>query len=166
VVTHTCWTSAKTAGGDSLGKGRGLFAVERIGQDEVVAIFGGRVIDGEELRRLPAEQRRLAFQVEETAYLLSEREGPGDWVNHSCEPNAGLRGQVVLVSRYPIEVGEEITFDYAMTDGSDYDEFGCCCGAGRCRGRVTGNDWMRPELQRRYREYFSPYLARRIRALR
>jgi len=34
-----------------------------------------------------------------------------------------------------------------------------------CRGKVTGYDWMLPELQIRYRGYFSPYLAARIASL-
>ena len=33
---------------------------------------------------------------------------------------------------------------------------------GMCRHKVTGHDWMLPELQRRYRGNFSPYLAKRI----
>ena len=34
-----------------------------------------------------------------------------------------------------------------------------------CRGKVTGNDWMLPELHLRYRGRFSPYLATRIASL-
>lgn len=60
---------------------------------------------------------------------------------------------------------EEVCFDYAMSDGSPYDEFDCTCGAADCRRRVTGNDWCRPELQQRYAGYFSPYLQRRIEQL-
>ncbi|TPW10902.1 MAG: hypothetical protein FD127_3513 [Acidimicrobiaceae bacterium] len=30
---------------------------------------------------------------------------------------------------------------------------------------MTGDDWMVPELQLRYRGHFSPYLARRIAGL-
>jgi hypothetical protein len=64
-----------------------------------------------------------------------------------------------------IGVGEEITFDYAMSDSADYDEFDCSCGTPLCRRRVTGDDWMRPDLQHRYAGWFSSYLARRIAAL-
>ncbi|MEY4174995.1 MAG: hypothetical protein RI900_2160, partial [Actinomycetota bacterium] len=51
---------------------------------------------------------------------------------------------------------------YGTCDGSDYHEFECVCGAASCRGKVTGNDWMLPELQLRLRGWFSPYLASRI----
>ena len=48
---------------------------------------------------------------------------PADFVNHSCDPNCGIVGAVLLVARRAIEAGEEICFDYAMTDSDDYDEF-------------------------------------------
>ena len=53
-----------------------------------------------------------------------------------------------------------------MSDGTTYDEFDCACGALHCRGRISGNDWKLPELQRRYKGYFSPYLQRRIERMR
>jgi hypothetical protein len=65
-----------------------------------------------------------------------------------------------------IEPGEEINFDYAMCDGTPYDEFECECGCENCRGRITGSDWARPELWEKYDGYFMPYLARRIEALK
>ena len=61
-----------------------------------------------------------------------------------------------------IQAGEEVTYDYAMSDGSSYDEFLCGCGSVHCRGRVSGEDWRQTELWQRYDGYFSPYLARRI----
>lgn len=63
---------------------------------------------------------------------------------------------------YDIAPGEEICLDYAMCDGSAYDEFECGCGSPNCRGYVSGDDWKRPELWERYKGYFSPYLQRRI----
>src|SRR5690606_33853967 len=86
----------------------------------------------------------------------------GDFVNHSCEPNAGLLGQIGLVAMRAIAAEEEICYDYAMSDGSAYDEFDCSCGMRLCRGRISGSDWSIPRRQERYRGYFSPYLQRRI----
>ena len=86
------------------------------------------------------------------------------YVNHSCEPNCGLVGANLLVAMRDIEPGEELTFDYAMSDDDDYDEFVCACGEATCRGLITGADWRRPELQVKYRGWFSNYIARRIEA--
>ena len=50
-------------------------------------------------------------------------------------------------------------------DADSYDEFDCACLADDCRGKVTGYDWMIPEVQQRYRGHFSTYLERRIAGL-
>ena len=70
----------------------------------------------------------------------------------------------MLVARRDIAPGEEICFDYAMSDTDPYDEFLCACGMEGCRGLITGADWKRPELQVRYRGWFSAYIDRKIAA--
>ena len=136
-----------------------MFATRPIERGEVLAVFGGTVHLADQLRHV---DRRLALQVEEDLYVVSSVEGPADWINHACDPNAGLRGQLSLVALRDIAAGEEITYDYATSDGSAYDEFECRCGAEVCRGRVTGQDWKIPALWERYGEHFSPYLMARI----
>jgi len=158
----TCFLSPKLEGRLRMDGSHAVYARQGVMVGERLAVWGGEVITWDTLAQLPSEVRRLTLQVEEELYLVSLQEGPGDWVNHSCNPNAGLSGQIVLVAMRDIAPGEEICFDYAMTDGSPYDEFECECGAANCRGRVTGNDWLRPELRESYAGYFSPYLQRRI----
>ena len=144
-----------------------VFACEPLQPGELVAIWSGFIVNGAKLKMLPEEMQKHTLQVEEDAYLVtSVPDEPADYINHSCNPNVGLSGQITLVAMRDIEPGEEICFDYAMSDGSPYDEFECACGATNCRGRVTGDDWRRPELWARYAGYFSPYLQRRIEALR
>ena len=139
-----------------------VVATRSFARDELLTVWGGAPIPSAALLQIPRPARRYAVQIEEDVFLLSREPSPADRVNHSCEPNAGLRGQVVLVAMAPIAAGEEVTYDYAMTDSAPYDEFECACQAPRCRGRITGGDWELPELQSRYRGYFSSYLERRI----
>ena len=82
-------------------------------------------------------------------------------LNHSCEPNLGLQGQIVFVALRDIQKDGEMTFDYAMTDDEPY-EMKCRCGAPSCRGVVSGRDWTKKEIQRRYDGYFSWFIQRRI----
>lgn len=145
--------------------GRGVFARRRISAGTVLAVWGGEVIEAERFYGLPAPERQISVQVEEQLYLVPSREGAAEWVNHSCDPNAGMLGQITLVALREIVEGEEVRYDYAMSDGSPYDEFVCHCGAVSCRKRITGEDWRRPELWERYEGHFSPYLQRRIERL-
>ena len=146
--------------------GKAVFAREVIEPGELIGVWSGRIVTAEELDELPVEIRRHTVQVEEGLYLasLSPDEAP-DFINHSCEPNAGLDGQVAIVALARILPGEEVTIDYAMCDGSPYDEFDCECGSRLCRGHVTGETWRSPVLWQRYPAIFRP-IARRIEALR
>lgn len=147
--------------------GKAVFARDVIEPGELVAVWTGRIVATDQLDELPEEIRRHTVQIEEGLYLASHApdEGP-DFINHSCEPNAGLDGQIAIVALTRIQPGEEVTIDYAMCDGSPYDEFDCACGSTICRGRVTGDDWRNPALWERYAGHFSPYLERRIKALK
>lgn len=148
-------------------KGLGVFATAPIRRDETVAAFGGFVVDRATLDTLSPERQSHSIQIDDHLFMASsEQPEPSDYVNHSCDPNTGIDGNILLVARRDIAPGDEITFDYAMSDVDDYDEFECACGTTACRRKVTGNDWMIPELQERYAGYFSSYVARRIRALR
>jgi hypothetical protein len=151
----------------ALDDGCGVFARERIRKGELVCLWGGRIVARDELDPAMPNQAQRLLQVEEGLYLLTpETLEPADCFNHSCEPNLGFTGQIGLIAMRDIEPGEELCFDYAMCDGSPYDEFECDCGSSNCRGRVTGDDWKNPELWKKYDGYFSPYLARRIELLK
>lgn len=158
----TSWLSPTCEARDKGNGHHGVFAREPIPNGDVIAVWGGDVFPRERFDALPDRLRRLSIQVEEDMFLVAMHEGPGDYVNHCCNPNAGLSGQIVLVAMRHIQPGEEICFDYAMSDGSNYDEFECHCGATVCRHTVRGTDWQNPTLWERYAGYFSPYLQRRI----
>lgn len=147
--------------------GFGLFTVAPISRDETLTVMGGVIASRAQLERLPRRYAGRTIQVEEDLYQISIRsDETADFVNHSCQPNAGIRGQVVMIAMRDIPVGEEITYDYAMSDGSSFDVFACNCGAPACRRRVTGDDWRNTNLWDLYDGYFSDYLARRIATLR
>jgi uncharacterized protein len=147
--------------------GCAVFAREKISKGELVSLWGGKILHRDQLDPAMPHFTQRILQVDEVLYLLTaEEKEPNDCFNHSCDPNLGFTGQIGLLTMRDIEAGEELTFDYAMSDGSPYDEFECHCGSADCRGKVTGDDWKLPELWLRYEGYFSPYLARRIETLR
>jgi hypothetical protein len=146
--------------------GWGVFAIQPVTAGELLATWGGHIVPGAGLASLPEETRHLTVQVEDDLYMaICGEPEAADYFNHCCDPNAGMRGQISLVAMRDISPGEEVCFDYAMTDSSPYDEFDCACGAPGCRGKVCGGDWQNPALQVRYAGYFSPYLQRKIDSL-
>ncbi len=90
--------------------------------------------------------------------------------NHSCEPNAGIKGQIFLVAMRDIEPDEEVTFDYAMclhrVEGLPPYRLECLCSYDNCRKIITDDDWKLSELQKKYDGWFSWYLQEKIDRLR
>jgi GNAT superfamily N-acetyltransferase len=165
-ATVRTWISPKAEKGvASEIEGKGLFAREPIRRDEVVAVKGGHLVDTDTLLGLPELLQQSDVQVTDELHIASLNEDEYDagmlYLNHSCEPNVGFGGNIVLVAMRDINAGEELTTDYALFD--DYDgTMTCHCGRPSCRKEIHGRDWRRPDLQRRYAGYFSWYLQQRI----
>ena len=142
--------------------GHGVFAQQSLKKGELLVVFGGVICDFDTFMNLSRNDQSLSIQVEEYLFLVPRSPGDADFVNHCCDPNAGLVGQTALVALRDIQSGEEVCYDYAMSDTTPYDEFECECGAPNCRHSITGNDWQLVELQQRYAGHFSPHVQRRI----
>ena len=95
--------------------GRGLFAKESISKGDIVVIKGGYVMTRAERDKIGEELGPSEIQVTEDLFFgptsLDEREGGMMHLNHSCEPNLGLQGQIVFVAIQDIAKDEELTFD-------------------------------------------------------
>jgi SET domain-containing protein len=145
--------------------GRGLFATAPIEVGEVVAIKGGHIVDSAALADLPSHLQNSEVQVAEGFHLVALSDDEYELVmlflNHSCEPNVGFAGNIVLVAMRAVDAGEELTTDYALFDTS-LGEMACRCGRPSCRRTISGTDWKLPQLQAGYAGYFSSYVQRRI----
>jgi hypothetical protein len=132
--------------------GLGVFARRELLPGEIILTLGGPIIDfAETKRRGPREC--MAIQIGPDRYL--DTQPPGVFVNHSCEPNAGIRKNRQLVALQPIHQGQEIRYDYSTTMEEHSFTMQCLCGALTCR------EWIRDfsTLPRPLRER---YLARNI----
>lgn len=90
----------------------------------------------------------LYLQVGADRYILPRP--PSLYVNHCCDPNAGIRDLTELVALRRIGVGEEITFDYSTSMAEDGWEMDCACRSAICRGRVRDFKRLPPERQSYY----------------
>ena len=153
----TCFSPKAEKRGSEI-EGRGLFAKEPISEGEIVVVKGGYVMSRAQRDEVGRRLGPSEIQVTEDLFLgpttQAEREGGMMHLNHSCEPNLGVQGQIAFVALRDIAADEELTFDYAMTDDEAY-ELECTCGAPTCRKVVTGHDGMKAEVQHKYDGYFS-----------
>jgi SET domain-containing protein len=143
--------------------GTGTFATHAIRAGErLIWVTGGIVYTSEDWRagrvQLDPEQYNEG-QIGDDLFIATPK-SLYYYVNHSCDPN-----MLNDTAWRDIQAGEEITTDYAYCEASPgYQLEPCVCWSSRCRGRVTGDDWKLPELQQRYRGYFTPHIERLIQA--
>lgn len=161
------YRSPKTEVRQSPIHGRGLFANDSIKKGEVVLVKGGHIVNRRTLREeITPSLGPVEIQIGDDEFITpvtaEERELSMLYSNHSCDANLGMRGEITFVAMRDIAAGEELTHDWCTTDDDDY-EVQCKCASPNCRGTVTGKDWQKPELQRKYAGYFSAYLAEKIR---
>ena len=145
--------------------GRGLFAADAIEQGEIVCIKGGSIVNKKQWQQLEKQLGSAEIQISDDYFIApvtqAQREGSMLYLNHSCDPNVGVQGQIVFVAMRDIAAGEELTCDWATTDNLDY-EIQCHCGSPQCRGTVTGKDWMLKALQNKYQGYFASFIQQKI----
>ncbi len=147
--------------------GRGLVCVETIKKGEIVAIKGGHIID---IKTFEEKYESIVgmsiLQIDDNFIIgplkQDEVEDSVMYLNHSCNPNVGLRGEITIVAMREIKPEEEIVTDYAMIQDNNDEPIKCNCGSGNCRRIITGKDWQKRELQKKYGKYFSAFLYNKI----
>jgi SET domain-containing protein len=132
--------------------GDGVFTTVPIRAHALVVEYTGELISpAEAARRYPARDRHDApehtfvLQLDATRVIDANVGGNlARYINHSCAPNLepiAIGDAMWLVALRPIEVGEELGYDYAIElDGrhtpAEKRRFPCRCGAGTCRGTL------------------------------
>jgi hypothetical protein len=149
--------------------GDGLFAITDLKEGDLVLRLGGRLVSTAELDALISEADASvdgvyvdSITVFDDAHLVLPSGTLAHFANHSCDPSMWHDGAYDVRTRHDVPAGEELTIDYGTNSGAPGFEMACTCGARGCRGRVSSDDWMIPELQRRYWGHWVPALARRI----
>jgi SET domain-containing protein len=159
------YRSPKTEVRESPIHGKGLFAKQAIAVGEIVAVKGGYILSQQEWTTLEQQLGPAEIQISEKLFIApvrkEQRDGSMLYTNHSCNPNIAIQGQIVFVAMRDIAPSEELTHDWATTDDLDY-VMECKCGSPDCRGIITGKDWMKPELQEKYKGWFCWFIQRKI----
>ncbi len=134
-------------------KGEGVFATRKFSRNDIVVI--GIVSE------VLSENDSHATLIGENTYVRYA--GLISKVNHSCEPNCGIKanetgGQDIVAMR-DININEEITYDYAMKNYRiEHFPKSCLCGSKICRGKVTGWGDLNISQKQLYAGFAATYL--------
>lgn len=113
------------------------YATSDIKKNDIVFVIGG-------MARRPSEHgwyKGLLIDKDLIIDLPQDSEYEA-YINHSCDPNVYIDGQVVFRALKDITQGEFLCVDYGtfMLTKTDYIP-NCNCGSKKCRGKVTGEDY-------------------------
>ena len=77
-------------------------------------------------------------------------EKPYKFLNHSCDPTAGIKGKVAIVALKNIKEGEEVTIDYSTIEGDERWEMKCSCGSKKCRKLIKSIQYLPEDRFNKY----------------
>ncbi|HRK31344.1 MAG TPA: SET domain-containing protein-lysine N-methyltransferase [Tepidisphaeraceae bacterium] len=127
--------------------GKGVFAARPIAAGEMLFAIGGIIID---FATVHARGERECYPVQIATDQYIDVVEPGSYLNHSCDPNVGIRLGNIVVALRDIQRDEEIRFDYSTTMGENCWTMNCRCGSKRCRGIITDFELLAPEVRQEY----------------
>jgi hypothetical protein len=119
--------------------GLGLFAVQAFAPRRTILHVTGRIHLADVLWERGGTFADNCYRFGPETYL-DPGDSVGRYVNHSCEPNAGVRktnNRLYLFAAARIPARRELTIDYSTILGDDdIWTMRCNCGTPSCRGRV------------------------------
>jgi len=127
--------------------GRGLFAERDFKAGEFILRFSGPLITLEEALA-KGETQANPLQVGPVTYI--DVHPPGVFINHSCDPNSGIRNNVELYALKDISRDQEIRFDYSTTMSERCWTMLCQCRTPLCRSIIRDFHELPDNIQERY----------------
>jgi len=125
--------------------GTGLYARADIPAGERVIEYVGRRISKKESARLCENSNPYVFHINQEYDIDGSVEwNPARFANHSCLPNCeaeqGDDDRIWIISKRPIQAGEELTYNYGY-DLEEYKDNPCDCGAPNCLGFIVAEEY-------------------------
>jgi uncharacterized protein len=132
---------------------------------------GESIKKGEVIQRIKGEPRSFVPRTKEESAAYPNWVGvgknkwidpdyPNQYLNHSCNPNSGIKGKVTMVALKDIKEGEEITIDYSIIEGDEMWEMECNCGAKDCRKTVRSIQFLPEKQFKKYMPYIPKYFQK------
>ncbi len=142
--------------GKSKINGKGVILDRDVKKDETIFVFIGQeitVTSGDWFHR------PCSLQVGYAKWLMPRPESAGRYLNHSCNPTAGVRGKNKIVAIRNLKKGEEATIDYALSETYPLWHMQCHCKAKNCRKIVKPYQDMPSQRKKKFLKYTSKYIT-------
>lgn len=135
--------------------GKGVRAGERMKKGEIIELIKGKL----KFLEIKNKKDSLSYPnwigVGKNKWIDTKE--PFKFLNHSCDPNVGIKGKVNVVAIKNIKEGEEITLDYSITESDELWEMKCECKATNCRGIIRSIQFLPQKTFNKYLPYIPTY---------
>ena len=134
----------------------GVIAIRNFKPGDLVFTIMGPIV---------SQRTKYSFQFGPIEHIepINEKDGNpglGHFLNHSCNPNVGIRvirrgenGFIQVVARKDIRKDEEVRADYAsMEFETTVESLTCKCGSEHCRGQLKGLKNLPQNIVNAYRK--------------
>jgi hypothetical protein len=128
--------------------GRGVFAKRPIKNGEAILKFSGPIITTADKITEEKTLHGYPLQIRNNKYI--DIKSPGVLVNHSCNPNAGIKNDKILIAIKNICIDEEIRYDYSTTMDEDDWTMKCKCHQKNCRKIVKDFKYLPKTMREKY----------------
>lgn len=136
----------------SRNEGKGVFANKNFKKGDKIMDFKGKYFTYEQL---PAPYNKVLDHYVQIGknLLLGPSNDLDDYINHSCNPNSGLKiknKKAWLIAIKNIKNDQEITWDYSTTMDEDDFTMKCDCKSKNCRKIIKDFKYLPRKIQAKY----------------
>lgn len=138
--------------------GKGIFTKEVIKKGEFVCRLKGKKFHWKYNEKTDRELGANWFGLGKDIWV--DPAFPLSHINHSCGPNLGMKGKIMFYALRDIQPGEELTFDYAISEEENSWRMRCHCGSKKCRGYMTAIQELPKKVFYEYLPYIPTYFQK------
>ena len=141
--------------GKSYIHGKGIILDKNVKKDEIIFRFTGKHVKNPPG---PWHHEPNWLQVGYFEWIIPEQGSAGEYLNHSCNPNAGIKGNNTIVAIRSLKKGTEIVIDYALSETYPIWHMICKCGSRNCRKVVKPYQDLSVQRKEKYTKYTAKYI--------
>ncbi|MDO8514107.1 MAG: SET domain-containing protein-lysine N-methyltransferase [bacterium] len=140
--------------------GKGFFVVKPTKKGAVVGILRGKLRKNVRVSRngRDASSHPDWIGIGENTWL--DPSPPYKFINHSCNPSAGIKGKVTMIAQRNLKAGDEVTLDYSTIEEDTRWHMKCSCRSRNCRKVIRSIQFLPYTTYKRYLPYIPAYFQK------
>jgi len=140
--------------------GTGIYAEEKIKRHDFIGFFKGEIKNKVNTNAKDSDGHPDWLGFKKNYWI--DPLPPYLYINHSCEPNCGIAGTKKIYAIKDIQIGEELTFDYSISEIDTNWKLHtlCQCGSKTCRKTISSIQSLSKSKVKEYLPYIPTHFKK------